>query len=224
MASRCTLTPESSGIKVTTPYDAGWVMEFKSSIPVSGRRPIKNGKQFYWIVAPQYGKVVQDLCNKYFNELPLLPQIANVVRNDALPRFDPGYVQNNLGRLVENFGKSSKVETYTELAEKLSRIAHKKNPWSWRYIQSVHVGLIEPSEKFVNALEILLADLDGLPAFIAETAPITVYARPGAIHLDAIVLSESKTCANPTCTVHFVPRVPWQKYCPNCKGKKHYGK
>ena len=75
--SRCSLTPDSGGIKVSTPYDAGWVMEFKSSIPVSGRRPVKNGKQFYWIIAPQYGKVVQDLCNKYFNELPLLPQIAN---------------------------------------------------------------------------------------------------------------------------------------------------
>lgn len=76
MANRCTLSPESGGIKVSTPYDAGWVAEFKNSIPTSGRKPMKNGKQFYWIVAPQYGATVQDLCNKYFGELPLLPDIA----------------------------------------------------------------------------------------------------------------------------------------------------
>jgi DnaJ-domain-containing protein 1 len=92
MASRCTLTPESGGIKVTTPYDAGWVMEFKSSIPVSGRKPMKNGKQFYWIVAPQYGKTVQDLCMKYFNELPMMPQIANVQPKIAQKIIDVRYI------------------------------------------------------------------------------------------------------------------------------------
>jgi hypothetical protein len=146
------------------------------------------------------------------------------VRNDALPRFDLGYIQNSLGHLVGIFQKSGKVETYTELAEKLSAIAHKEIPWGWRYVQSVHTGSVAASEKFSNAVEILMASLDGLPAFIAETEPITVYARPGAIHPNSVILGESKTCANPTCTIHFVPRVPWQKYCPNCKGKKHYGK
>ena len=146
------------------------------------------------------------------------------VRNDAIPNLGLQDVQNNLGHLVSVFQKSGKVETYTELAEKLSAIAHKENPWGWRYVQSVHVGSVAPSEKFTNAVDILMASLDGLPAFIAETEPITVYARPGAIHPNSVILGESKTCAQPDCSVHFVPRVPWQKYCPNCKGKKHHGK
>lgn len=90
--TKCTFTPEAGGIKVQTPYDAGWVAEFKSSIPVSGRKPMKNGKQFYWIVAPQYGKTVQDLCNKYFNELPLLPQLANVKPTIAQKIIDVRYI------------------------------------------------------------------------------------------------------------------------------------
>ena len=76
--TKCTLSPDGGGIAVRTPYDAAWVAEFKNSIPVSGRKPMKNGKQFYWIVAPQYGVAVQKLCEKYFNELPLLPQIVNI--------------------------------------------------------------------------------------------------------------------------------------------------
>lgn len=141
------------------------------------------------------------------------------VRNDAVPNFDLDPVQSNLGHLVSIFQKSGKVETYTELAEKLSAIARKENPWGWRYVQSVHTGSVAPSEKFTNAVEILMASLDGLPAFIAETEPITVYARPGALHPGSVILGESKTCANPKCTVHFVPRVPWQKYCPTHRRK-----
>lgn len=141
-------------------------------------------------------------------------------------RFDENHsvdlldIKSNLGQLVTVFDKSSKVETYTALAEKLSAVAHKENPWSWRYVQSVHAGSVAPSEKFIRAVEILSSDLDGFPAFIAETEPITVYARNGAIHPNSIILSESKSCAEPTCTIHFVPRVPWQRYCPMHKNKK----
>lgn len=75
---RCNLTSDSGAIVVQTPYDSAWVAEFKSLIPQSDRRPRKDGKQFYWLVTPQHGKTVQDLCMKYFNELPLLPNVANV--------------------------------------------------------------------------------------------------------------------------------------------------
>lgn len=74
--TKCTLTPEAGGIKVHTPYDPAWVEEFKSLIPSSNRRPMKQGKQLYWIVTPSYGTTVQNLCMKYFNELPLLPDVA----------------------------------------------------------------------------------------------------------------------------------------------------
>ena len=141
---------------------------------------------------------------------------------DEILKDEQSTVKRNLDALTGVFGKSGKVETYTVLAEKLSAIAHKENPWGWRYVQSAHQGTLghEPSRKFIRAVEILVSDLDGFPAFIAETEPITVYARPGAIHPNAIVLSESKPCSEPTCTIHFVPRVPWQKYCPMHKNKK----
>jgi hypothetical protein len=144
------------------------------------------------------------------------------VTNDEMLKFDLNHVRSNLDALIAVFAKSGKVETYAELAEKLNAVAHTEKPWGWRYVQSVHKGTLghEPSHKFIRAVEVLVSDLDGFPAFIAETEPITVYARPGAIHPNAIVLSESKPCAEPTCTIHFVPRVPWQKYCPMHKNKK----
>ena len=129
-------------------------------------------------------------------------------------------VQNSIGLLVANFGESGKVAAYQDLANRLSTVAHKESPWSWRYVQSVHHGSVEPSKKFVRTVELLLAEMDGLPASVAETEPVTVYARPGAVYPNSIVLGESKACANPSCTIRFVPRVPWQKFCPNCRKKK----
>ena len=143
------------------------------------------------------------------------------VRFDEIAKVDIPTVQNNLGQLVGIFEKSSKVETYTILAEKLSAIAHKENPWSWRYVQSVHTGSIAPSEKFTRATELLVADLDNLPAFIAETEQTMIFARPGTVHPNSILLSESKGCSEPTCTIHFIPRVPWQKYCPMHKDRRN---
>ena len=129
-------------------------------------------------------------------------------------------VRNNLSQLVAIFGEPKKVETYRDLANRLSVVARKFPQWSWRYVQSVHNGTIEPSAGFSRAVEILAAEVDGLPAFVAETEPVTVHARPGAVHPDAIVIGESKACANPSCNIHFIPRVPWQKYCPRCRKKK----
>ncbi len=135
-------------------------------------------------------------------------------------KSDIADVQNNLGLLVGVFGVSGQVAIYTDLAERLSKIAHKEDSaWSWRYVQSVHKGTMEPSAKFAQAVEILLAEIDGLPAFVSETEPITVYARPGSVRANAIVLGLSKPCANPRCTVNFIPVVPWQKYCPGCRLK-----
>jgi hypothetical protein len=73
---------------------------------------------------------------------------------------------------------------------------------------------------FPRAVEVLAAQMDGLPPFVAETESVTVYARPGSVRANAIVIGGSKSCANPGCTIHFVPRVPWQKYCPRCRSRK----
>jgi hypothetical protein len=77
--TKCKLTPDSGAIAVTCPYDAAWVTELKAVIPYSDRRPKYDSKNKFagWLVSPRYGKQVQDLCMKYFNELPLLPTLAN---------------------------------------------------------------------------------------------------------------------------------------------------
>lgn len=120
--------------------------------------------------------------------------------------------------LRPSWAKNGEVAFYQELAKRLSQIARKTKPWGWRYVQSVDHGTLghPPSKIFLRAVEVLAAEADGLPAFIAETEPIMVHARPGSVHPNAIVIGESKPCANPTCTIHFIPRVPWQKYCPRC--------
>jgi hypothetical protein len=140
-----------------------------------------------------------------------------------MSELDLSNTQNNIGLLVADFGETGKVAAYQDLANRLSIVAHKESPWSWRYVQSIHHGSVEPSKKFLRAVELMMAEMDGLPVSIAETEPVTVYARPGSVHPNAIVLSESKACANPVCTIHFVPRVPWQKYCPRCRKKKVTG-
>lgn len=133
-------------------------------------------------------------------------------------KSDIALVQNNLGLLVGIFGNSGTVAIYTDLAVRLSKVARMNgNAWSWRYVQSIHKGTMQPSAKFALSVEILLAEIDGTPAFVSETEPVTVYARPGSVRVNSIVLSLSKPCANPRCTVNFIPVVPWQKYCPRCR-------
>jgi hypothetical protein len=136
-----------------------------------------------------------------------------MMKNDLRPLFQS---------LRPFWGKKGEVAFYQELAKRLSRIARKDKPWSWRYVQSVDHDTLghPPSKLFLRAIQILTAEIDGLPAFIAETEAVTVYARAGAVHPNAIVIGESKGCANPTCTIYFIPRVPWQKYCPRCAGKR----
>lgn len=73
---RCKLTPDSGAIAITSPYDAGFVTELKSTIPANDRRYKPESKS--WIVTPRHGATLQNLCMKYFNELPLLPNVANV--------------------------------------------------------------------------------------------------------------------------------------------------
>lgn len=138
-----------------------------------------------------------------------------------MTKVECGIVQTNIGLLVGVLGRSGKVEAYTDLAGRLSKVANRNgNAWSWRYVQSVHTGSVAPSKKFAQATEILAASMDGLPVFVAETEPVTVHARRGSVHPNSIVLGFSKPCAYPTCTVYFIPIVPWQKYCPRCRKRK----
>lgn len=137
-----------------------------------------------------------------------------------MSKVDVGIVQTNLGLLLGVFGESKQVAAYTDLAIRLSKLAGRNgNAWTWRYVQSVHKGSVAPSKNFARSVELLIAEIDGMPAFIADTEPVTVHARRGSVRSNSIVLGLSKACANPRCTIHFIGIVPWQKYCPRCRKK-----
>lgn len=151
-----------------------------------------------------------------------IPQACqNRVRKFEMPLIDKSLVQNNLSHLVEVFGNAGTVKIYSDLAVRLSRMANRNgNAWTWRYVKSVHTGTVEPSKNFAHAVEVLSAETDGMPAFVADTEPVTVHARRGSVRANSIVLGLSKACANPRCTIHFIGIVPWQKYCPRCRKQK----
>jgi len=71
--TKCKLTPDSGAIAVTCPYDPDFVYELKRYIPATDRRFRPSDKA--WLVTPQYGTTLQDICMRVFNELPLLPSV-----------------------------------------------------------------------------------------------------------------------------------------------------
>lgn len=138
--------------------------------------------------------------------------------------FSPEEISQALNALLEALHPAvnglGHVALYKEIAKRLSVIAQKQPPWGWRYIQGVEKGTIAPSQKLTRAVFTLGATLDGVPALVADTEPVQVYARPGAVRPGSIILGESKTCARPGCPVSFIPKVPWQKYCcSDCRVK-----
>ena len=110
----------------------------------------------------------------------------------------------------------TKAGFYSEIACRLSIVAAKSPWWTWRYILSVQSGTIKPSRRIDLAARVLLARLTGATSvpIYSPSETVQVHALPGTITPGAWVLSKSRPCANPACTVHFVPRVPWQKNCP----------
>jgi len=106
------------------------------------------------------------------------------------------------------------VKFYDHLAGQLSKIASRPKPWTWRYVQGVQAGTVEPSPAFSRAVNALGAAIDDVPAMLAYTVEVKVYARPGALPpYGALVLAEARPCMWPGCTVVFVPRTPNQRYC-----------
>lgn len=58
------------GLRLTTPYDAAFLFEFKAAIPHAARAWQKP----YWIVDPQYGEKVAELIQTYFGQCLSVPQ------------------------------------------------------------------------------------------------------------------------------------------------------
>lgn len=57
------------GIKVTTPYDAAFLNEFKAVVPHAAR----TWQKPCWIIEPQYGMLVASLISKYFQTQVVIP-------------------------------------------------------------------------------------------------------------------------------------------------------
>jgi hypothetical protein len=110
--------------------------------------------------------------------------------------------------------RAGKVKIFERLAHRLSRIAGQNRPWSWRYIQGVMTGTIQPSKHLAHAVELLAAAIDGEPPEFVEAQPMQVLADPAKVQAGSMILGQSKQCDEPGCTIQFVPVVPWQKYCP----------
>lgn len=106
------------------------------------------------------------------------------------------------------------VDLYTDLARRLSIVARKSPPWQWRYIQGIQARTLRPSPRIDQAARHLLDLLTDAPDPVLPSETVRVHAPAGSVTPGAWILSKSRPCANPACTVHFVPRVPWQVNCP----------
>ena len=72
--TQCTITQDGNELILKFPYDVGMVADLKSSIPASNRKYDPDRKA--WRVAPSSGAKIQNLCHRYFGELPFVPDIS----------------------------------------------------------------------------------------------------------------------------------------------------
>jgi len=117
-------------------------------------------------------------------------------------------------------GQGSQV-FHQMIADKLSDLAEKHPPWSHRYIVSVITGKVNPSQAMIWAIKALGYMLDDGHPFIAKATPINVMAY-GDVKPGSLILGDSRPCAYAACVAHFVPRVPWQRFCSkDCRSKNY---
>jgi hypothetical protein len=130
-------------------------------------------------------------------------QSISTIVDQILDRSNPSWEKINL------------TKEYTKIAERLSLIANKNPSWKWRYVQGVHSGTVAPSPRFAAAARVLLDHLtDSTTPIYSQSETVQILAQIGIVETGSWVLTKSRPCADPTCTIIFVPRVPWQIYCP----------
>lgn len=132
----------------------------------------------------------------------------------SAPVADPGE-PTILEGLITDLGFSPEKISCDDLqlvAEKLSKIAGKDDPWSWRYMRQVLNGQIKPSKVMEKAIIALGSTLDGIPAVLANTHQVTVQAL-GNVRPGTIIYGDSIPCGNPACKLFFIPKVWNQSTC-----------
>jgi hypothetical protein len=102
------------------------------------------------------------------------------------------------------------IDDLQEIADRLSGLVKKDPPWGWRYLRNVLNGKLDPSRILVDAIMRLGAVIDDTPEEFARANQVSVLAI-GKVKAGALILADSRRCANPGCLVEFVPRVPWQR-------------
>ena len=132
-----------------------------------------------------------------------------------------GQVRQGLEMIVEQFADQraglGTVRFYELLAQKLSAVVRRDKAWSWRYVQSVHAGSLEPSRLFGQAVQALGSALDDTPVGAAWTEAVRVFAPPGMVREGAVVLMPAKPCRGPGCRLWIVGRAA---YCSEeCRRK-----
>lgn len=66
------LDPIPGGLRVSTPYDAAFLVEFKARVPQSAR----SWQKPYWVIDPKYGPKVAELIQAYFGVRASAPQAS----------------------------------------------------------------------------------------------------------------------------------------------------
>lgn len=71
---KCTIAQSNNELILRFPYDPAMVADLKSSLPSQDRKYDPDNKS--WRVAPSQAAKIQNLCHKYFGELPFVPDVT----------------------------------------------------------------------------------------------------------------------------------------------------
>lgn len=111
------------------------------------------------------------------------------------------------------------TEELQKIADRLAALVHHEQGWGWRYLRNVLNRKLEPSKRLIDAMCRLGAVLDDTPLELAQSHTVMIQAL-GQVRPGALVLADSRLCANPACGVEFVPRHPSQRYhAARCRGR-----
>jgi hypothetical protein len=143
------------------------------------------------------------------------PKVNDRPRQAGDP-FSQSMARESLKAIIEHYGyqvDDIPVKELDAIAQRLVEALGKDKHWGYRYLRNVINGKLKASEDLAGAIMRLDALIDGTPAQLVRSTPVQVLAN-GKVKAGAIILADSKPCAWLGCTTEFVPRVPWQKYCP----------
>jgi hypothetical protein len=127
-----------------------------------------------------------------------------------------------LGDILAALGLPETMATWQQLADDLSRLAHKSPAWGKKYVHNVYHGHLLPSKKFAEAVMRLGQSIDGAPAGTEGAAWVRVMADPERIPEGTFIPANAQVvkCARPGCPIHFVKTNPFMKYHdPACRKK-----